>query len=47
MDAVVLKKLSKTYPNGKKAVRSIDFSLDQGEIFGFLGPNVPIYKQQI
>ena len=39
MDAVVLKKLSKTYPNGKKAVRSIDFSLDQGEIFGFLGPN--------
>lgn len=39
MGAVVLKKLSKTYPNGKKAVRSIDFSLDQGEIFGFLGPN--------
>ncbi len=39
MDAVVLRNLSKTYPNGKKAVRSIDFSLDQGEIFGFLGPN--------
>lgn len=39
MDAVVLKNLSKTYPNGKKAVSGIDFSLKQGEIFGFLGPN--------
>lgn len=39
MDAVVLKNLSKTYPNGKKAVGCIDFSLKQGEIFGFLGPN--------
>lgn len=39
MDAVVLKNLSKTYPNGKKAVSCIDFSLKQGEIFGFLGPN--------
>lgn len=39
MDAVVLKNLSMTYPNGKKAVSGIDFSLKQGEIFGFLGPN--------
>lgn len=39
MDAVVLKNLSKTYPNGKKAVSCIDFSLKQGEIFGFLEPN--------
>lgn len=39
MDAVVLKNLSKTYPNGKKAVSGIDFSLKQGEVFGFLGPN--------
>lgn len=39
MDAVVLKNISKTYPNGKKAVSGIDFSLKQGEVFGFLGPN--------
>lgn len=39
MDAVVLKNLSKTYPNGKKAVSGIDFSLKQGEVFGFLGAN--------
>lgn len=39
MDAVVLQNLSKTYPNGKKAVSKISFSLKQGEVYGFLGPN--------
>lgn len=36
--------LSKTFPNGTKAVDSISFSLNQGEIFGFLGPNGAIIK---
>lgn len=31
--------LSKTFPNGTKAVNNIRFSLARGEIFGFLGPN--------
>lgn len=39
MNAVELNKLSKTYPDGKKAVDRIQLHLAQGEIFGFLGPN--------
>lgn len=39
MNAVVLDSLSKTFPNGKKAVDSVHIALGQGEIFGFLGPN--------
>lgn len=31
--------VSKTYPDGTKAVDRISFSLHQREIFGFLGPN--------
>lgn len=39
MNAVVLKDLTKTYPDGKKAVDAVTLTLNQGEIFGFLGPN--------
>lgn len=39
MNAVILEKLSKTYPGGKKAVDTVSLSLAPGEIFGFLGPN--------
>ena len=39
MQAVTLQNLSKTYPGGKQAVKRIDLSLKQGEVFGFLGPN--------
>jgi ABC-2 type transport system ATP-binding protein len=31
--------LSKTYPDGIEAVRSIDFQVPPGEVFGLLGPN--------
>jgi len=31
--------LSKTYPGGVEAVRSIDFTVQPGEVFGLLGPN--------
>jgi len=39
MKAVVAEKLSKTYTQGKKAVNGLSLTLEQGEIFGFLGPN--------
>lgn len=39
MEAVVLQDLSKIYPGGKKAVNRLCLSLEQGEVFGFLGPN--------
>lgn len=39
MEAVVLRDLSKTYPNGKQAVRRVSLALEEGEVFGFLGPN--------
>ena len=31
--------LSYTYPGGTEAVRGIDFTIEKGEIFGFLGPS--------
>ncbi|MCL2816519.1 MAG: ABC transporter ATP-binding protein [Oscillospiraceae bacterium] len=39
MKAVVAENLVKIYPSGKKAVGGVSFSLEQGEVFGFLGPN--------
>ena len=39
MNAVELHNLSKTYPDGKQAVRDVSLSLEPGEVFGFLGPN--------
>ena len=39
MDAAIeVRGLAKTYP-GVEAVKSIDFSVGQGEVFGLLGPN--------
>ncbi|HMF03282.1 MAG TPA: ABC transporter ATP-binding protein [Acidimicrobiia bacterium] len=37
--AVEVRALSKTYPGGVEAVRSIDFDVSPGEVFGLLGPN--------
>ena len=37
--AIVVENLVKTYPPDIRAVDSIDFSVDSGEIFGLLGPN--------
>ena len=39
MSAVLAENLSKIYTGGNKAVDSISFCLEKGEIFGFLGPN--------
>lgn len=39
MDAINVKSLSKSYDGQAFALRDIDLSIPQGEIFGFLGPN--------
>src|SRR6266550_1080300 len=37
--AIEVVQLSKTYPGGVEAVKSIDFEVAAGEVFGLLGPN--------
>jgi ABC-2 type transport system ATP-binding protein len=37
--AIDVRKLQKTYPGGVQAVKSIDFEVAAGEVFGLLGPN--------
>ena len=39
MQAVTARNLTKEYTPGVKALDSVSFFLDAGEIFGFLGPN--------
>jgi ABC-2 type transport system ATP-binding protein len=41
MDRAVIRteQLSKTYPNGVRAVDTLDLEIHEGEIFGLLGPN--------
>jgi ABC-2 type transport system ATP-binding protein len=39
MNAIEVRTLSKTYPGGVEAVKSIDFDVAPGEVFGLLGPN--------
>src|SRR5689334_8681617 len=37
--AIAVRRLAKTYPGGVEAVKSIDFTVKPGEVFGLLGPN--------
>jgi ABC-2 type transport system ATP-binding protein len=37
--AVDVRQLTKTYPGGVEAVKTIDFTVARGEVFGLLGPN--------
>ena len=39
LPAVAVLGLTKTYPGGVEAVKSIDFEVPPGEVFGLLGPN--------
>jgi ABC-2 type transport system ATP-binding protein len=39
MKVVTADKITKVYSSGKKALNSVDFSIEEGGIFGFLGPN--------
>ncbi len=39
VNPVVVRALTKTYPNGVEAVRGISFDVFRGEVFGLLGPN--------
>ena len=38
MKSVIMDQITKIYPGGNRAVSSLSLSLDQGEVFGFLGP---------
>jgi ABC-2 type transport system ATP-binding protein len=38
-EAIRVRGLTKTYPGGIEAVKSIDFDVQAGEVFGLLGPN--------
>src|SRR6202045_5080523 len=39
MKALVLRKLTKVYKNGIKALKAIDLEVDEGDFFALLGPN--------
>jgi ABC-2 type transport system ATP-binding protein len=39
MDALVIKDLRKTWPNGVEALKGIDLTVRQGDFFALLGPN--------
>jgi len=39
MQALSIKNLTKTYPNGVEALRGIDFSVAEGDFYALLGPN--------
>jgi ABC-2 type transport system ATP-binding protein len=39
MPAIEAESLRKIYPGGVEAVKGIDFTVEQGEVFGLLGPN--------
>ena len=44
--AVKIEHVSKWFGK-RKVVDDLSLETYEGEVFGFLGPNVPIYKQQI
>jgi ABC-2 type transport system ATP-binding protein len=39
MHALSIRNLSKTYPNGVKALKGIDFDVEAGDFYALLGPN--------
>ncbi|NKB47158.1 MAG: ATP-binding cassette domain-containing protein [Legionellales bacterium] len=39
MQALSIRQLTKTYPNGQQALTGIDFSVEEGDFFALLGPN--------
>ena len=39
MHALSIKNLQKTYPNGKAALKGIDFDVEPGDFYALLGPN--------
>src|SRR5690606_473510 len=39
MQALSIRNLSKTYPNGVRALKGIDFDVEQGDFYALLGPN--------
>ncbi|MCL5068728.1 MAG: ABC transporter ATP-binding protein, partial [Thaumarchaeota archaeon] len=39
MNAIEIESLTKVYGEGTRAVDNITFSVEEGEIYGLLGPN--------
>ena len=46
MSEINIQNLTRDYGSGK-GIFNVSIQVEKGEVFGFLGPNVPIYKQQI
>lgn len=46
MEAIKAAGLTKYYGR-TKGIENLNLTVENGEFFGFIGPNVPIYKQQI
>lgn len=38
-----IRNLTKTYPNGKQAVKNLSITIEDGDLYGFIGKNVPRY----
>ena len=39
MNAIEIKNLTKIYPNGKKAVSDLSITIEDGDLYGFIGKN--------
>ena len=39
MNALTIRKLTKTYANGNRALKGIDLTVEEGDFYALLGPN--------
>lgn len=46
MSMLKIKNFSKVYKGGKRAVDKLNLTVEAGDIYGFIGHNVPRYEQE-